>query len=534
MRITGADCGATVEVADSDGSVYGSLMQVVAQLDGYARATGACRDAIQKQLLSSVGPDKPSSTTCTSASVTCSLFDLKSQFGEIADRLIADGDAALAALDPNVMTDAMDAYTALSGDVDAVVAQLAEVLTASPSGGLRANLSDLADRLGSSGLERDLDSLAARVDDIHDGAVAARAAEDEIIAQVAGVASDLCADDDIADDDLDAPLADLTGADCEGASLGDPGNSVSGRLQAQLDAWDAVIEATNVGDARRGLGEVIADLRARLTAAQNKLADARDAVGSGDLGAELAELEARVDGLADARNALGPRMTALQTQQAGLEAAVTDAFAKAAAAANGAAERAVDTRVSDLTSHAAVDAQALGEMFARSAAGLTAAAEQITTSGAKVIDDQLGQLAGVETEASEQVSRQISVDLAAIADEVTSSSRDVDAASTLLTNDLRRVLLDLGERRVKGSGLLGAMATSAATADTADYQLALASQRATSYANVRASDVEGILLRQAQVTAALQALADLPPFRVEVPAGAEHRTVYTVQLAGTK
>jgi hypothetical protein len=68
--------------------------------------------------------------------------------------------------------------------------------------------------------------------------------------------------------------------------------------------------------------------------------------------------------------------------------------------------------------------------------------------------------------------------LANIASSTSGSTRDIEGASALLSSSLNKVMLDLGDRTVNGSGLLGSMATSAAKADTADYQLALASQNA--------------------------------------------------------
>ena len=93
-------------------------------------------------------------------------------------------------------------------------------------------------------------------------------------------------------------------------------------------------------------------------------------------------------------------------------------------------------------------------------------------------------------------------------------------------------MLDLGDRSVNGSGLLGSMATSAAKADTADYQLALASQNAEGYANIRSRDVAGLLLRQAQFKASLTAVDELPPFHLEVPAGATSHTLHP-EIGGT-
>jgi hypothetical protein len=108
------------------------------------------------------------------------------------------------------------------------------------------------------------------------------------------------------------------------------------------------------------------------------------------------------------------------------------------------------------------------------------------------------------------------------------------AASSLLSRDLHNVLLDLGTRRVKGSGLLGSMATGAATANSAGYQLSLASRTASSYANVRKGDIAGILLRQAQTDTAMKLQAALPAFRLKLPDSATHRIVYSFHVRGSE
>ena len=87
---------------------------------------------------------------------------------------------------------------------------------------------------------------------------------------------------------------------------------------------------------------------------------------------------------------------------------------------------------------------------------------------------------------------------------------------------------------MNGSGLLGSMATSAAKADTADYQLALATQNAQGYANIRAEDVAGILQRQAQFKASLEAATTLPSFHLEVPSGAASQTLYAFRIGAQK
>ena len=76
------------------------------------------------------------------------------------------------------------------------------------------------------------------------------------------------------------------------------------------------------------------------------------------------------------------------------------------------------------------------------------------------------------------------------------------------------------------------MSASSAMSDTADYQLALASQRAAGYANVRSEDIAEIMLRQAQFSASLEAASSLPVFHLDVPSGAQTQTIYAFHLGG--
>jgi hypothetical protein len=172
----------------------------------------------------------------------------------------------------------------------------------------------------------------------------------------------------------------------------------------------------------------------------------------------------------------------------------------------------------------------LGEMFTQSSEGMRTAARDVVRNGKQTLDQQKTQFSRAQAEAGNRISGEIEQGLALVARGVDASTRDIEAAGTLLTADLRKVLLDLGERRENGGGLLGAMSTGAATAGSADYQLAQATRATTAYANVRGRDIAGILLRQAQTDAAMQMLAEMPAFEMDLPSGTAHRTVYNFSI----
>ena len=227
------------------------------------------------------------------------------------------------------------------------------------------------------------------------------------------------------------------------------------------------------------------------------------------------------------------RITLVQQQQATAIANVKAAFQQAADDAKANVDNTVDPQYRQVTTRSAQSREALGKMFDQSATGLTSAAGTIAKNGAKTLESQKRSFAGEQRAAGIRISGQVQDGLSNIAQGVTSSTRDMEAAGALLRQDLTKVLLDLGSRKVNGSGLLGAMTTGAATSRSADYQLALATDKTTSYASVRSADIAGLLLRQAQSDAALKMAAELPAFRMDLPTGTEHRTVYSFHLGAS-
>jgi hypothetical protein len=171
--------------------------------------------------------------------------------------------------------------------------------------------------------------------------------------------------------------------------------------------------------------------------------------------------------------------------------------------------------------------------FNRSISGLKSTSDEVVNDAEGTVNKQRDELRGQSDALAASLDKSTQSSLANIASSTSGSTRDVEGASALLSSSLTKVMLDLGDRSVNGSGLLGSMATSAAKADTADYQLALASQNAEGYANIRSRDVAGLLLRQAQFKASLTAVDELPPFHLEVPAGATSQTLYTLKIGGT-
>ncbi|HEY4577122.1 MAG TPA: hypothetical protein VIG67_04635 [Yaniella sp.] len=172
------------------------------------------------------------------------------------------------------------------------------------------------------------------------------------------------------------------------------------------------------------------------------------------------------------------------------------------------------------------------ESYNSTIAGLATTSDAVINDTADQIDEQQSTLEEQQEATSSALSDSTTAVIEAIHDSTAASTRDLEGASAQLSASLNNVILDLGDPDIQGSGILGSMSASSAMSDTADYQLALASQRASGYANVRSEDIAEIMLRQAQFSASLEAAASLPAFHLDVPSGARSQTIYSFRIGG--
>ena len=567
VELDGEGCATVVAPPAQASSVYGSLLQVSAQLDGYAQSSEACRDEVAAALDRTVGPAEPDLESCTDQqSLTCALFASSYLVTDALIGLVAQGSDLADALQPELAQNAIDRYGDMAANLTAIQTEL-DTLAGDPS---RADVATALTALDTAvdSVDSGADTLRGQVGDLHDRATRARQQIGDgddlgsMQAQNAQIAAELCSvvrtDDDatgLSSEQVERLRSYLTDEACpveddgptepgstpapEPAALQPPfpySQPMDARLADQAASWDAVVAATDTGDATQGLGASLAALDARVQTLRDAADDVDDAVsdGNGSVGGSVDRLRSETaDALADGTRLLA-RLDDVKTQQDALAQQVEDAFADAGGEADAQVKALVGAQVRVVAEQGAVSRQSVVEAFDRSIAGLSSTSDVVVGDSKATIEQQRGALGEQTDGLTAALDQQTAASLERIAQSTASSTRDVEGARTLLAADLAAVLLDLGDREVDGSGILGAMATSAAKADTADYQLALASKNASGYANVRADDIAGIMLRQAQFTASVEAAASLPAFHLDVPSGATSTTLYAFTIGATR
>lgn len=524
-QVRGTGCETTVADPKQAETVFGSLLQVAGQLDGYSRATEACKSVLQESITDIIGDLRVDADSCrTTTSLTCSLFDTRVAFDATAEKLRRDLKDALDALRPDLYEGAVEASDALVAQADRIkdITDLIDVRRKDLTKALYAAV----DTLRTGEIFAALEDIEDALDDVH---ADAEQVADQMVAhqQSAQRAADVVCQ--LVDQrKLEAPEGERIRRELVDYDCGEPATPpvVSEELQR-------ILAATDVDQGSAGAAQALAEARAsteRAAVALESVMGVRDSDGDQRTLNELFEdLNAAFGVLDDKSGALRAEIEDIAAL-AGTVSTIGQQIDRGVDTAKGSVATTVEDASGEMVGVGGEATDELGQMFERSASGLSSSADTVVRDGRKTIDRQKSEFFSAQTQAGNRITETVERGLAQINSGVTSSTRDMEAATTLLTADLRKVLLDLGERRVDGGGLLGAMATNAATARTADYQLALAADASTAYANVRSRDVEGLMLRQAQTDAAMQMLSDLPAFRLDLPSGSQHRTVYSFTI----
>lgn len=571
VKVTGKGCSTTVAKPTKEASLYESLQQVSTQLDGYATATDACKEEAQKALTRSVGPEEPDAEKCEdSRSTTCALYATQTGLATTMAKFVADGDLIIAELQPLIdSTDPEGDFTELSAAVDAVGAivngedglddtqeetdaSLADVtaaldLVTTRTDELAATLAAL--NTEAAGARREItgrdDGAVREPAPKEEGAEAPEAPEPfaagSMLAQNEALADELCALDDAPEgvpaETVSRLRSYLVAEGCPKVDAGgnpvdpDPLTAPAGyaapmqaRLIDQASRWSKVVTETEPTNEESTINTALGALRTQIEQTKTTVT-AVDTALTTDAD-KVAKLQEELKALVESRDAVSEQLKSVTD----LQEDIRKAFETAADETTKAVEKETEDSIREVGEQAKIDSEAVGEMFDKSAAGLSNVAEQVSKNGTETVEQERRKLESTQRRNTTAGNDEIDQAISSMAGSIAASSRDVKGATSQLQGNLSKVLKDMGTRKVDGSGLLGSMTTSAARVGSADYQLAQASDTANSYAGVRGEDVDSILLRQAQTRQSLEQAATLPPFQLDLPENTESTTVYTFQI----
>ena len=555
---SGSGSGSAVQ-ADSGNGVYGSVNRVSGLLQAYAQANDECRAAVQAQLSEALGDADTSTCTQGSVSATCSLAAAQQQVNAAVASLGEQADAVTAALQPETRADVLTSSTTLGEKVTGVETALNR-LAPSEGGEGTGDLSTELETLNQAvdALTPGVDALVSTLDDIHSWATTAQTNNTTARGQIEAAAADLCTEIASAKNPalLQQARARLTSIPCPGAADNKPGGGADDKpadnkpddgssADAALSAQSTNLEQiATASDTTTPGGATKKDVDAVRTAVADVVA-ARDAIvlavdGAPDdpskpsLSGSLKDLRTAVTDLRSGYDALSASVTKLDQDQSAAAAGVRTAFDKTAKETTDAVSTTVGTQIRLIGAQAGTSRAAVGASFDAATSGMRTSADAITSDSARTIQAQTAQIQDQAAGSSAALSSQIEGSLTSMTQGLTGSVVDIEAARSLLTSDLDRVLLDIGSPDGSGTGLVGIMSSSAALAGSAGYQVAAANQAVAAHGAVRAQDMEGILLQQAQVKASLQAQSRVTGLATPRSAAEQRTMVYNFRVGGSR
>ena len=551
--IDGTGCAATVKASGSGGGVYGDLLGVVAQLDAYASTTGDCKKELQDAIATNIGSvDGAGNPVCAggdTVSVVCSLQDVQAEFGDIFAGVassIVDGQDASKALDPKALGPVGTSVGKLGDQLEVVSDATRALLAEKPEQGAPAlvrvstALADAADSVKAA--NGTLGELSDALDGVHGEAVdnqkkvaSMKDQSDDLAKALCDVVGDGTQPGRLTSAQAEALRAYLVGTSCDGKDLPPSApwpTPLGDRLDGQEDAWTQVAAALDTSSNTHDVGRRLRELRTQLGDLGDQLDTASSALAGNRVA--LTTISTEVAAAQKALTALGGDVSDVQKSYVAAKLKLDAALQQAADQAAKAQAASLDPEIKQVADEAKTSSDQLGKAFDASADGLSSAADALRDGTAKTLKQQQSDLAGSEKGGEDELNGTTKAGLAQVSTSVTSATRDLDTTRTSLTRDLNNVLLDLGTPDQPGKGLLGTLGKSAQAADSADFQLGLASDTVSSYSSVRSQEVSGILLRQAQAEAALQRQAELPAFATDLPANVQHRTIYEFHLGSDR
>ena len=562
----GDGCDAAPEQDPEAGTIFGMFLLLSGQLEAYAEGAESCRGLILTQIDRSLGPEAPNQDVCvgdTEDSLTCALFRAHTSVNIAAADLVAEGERLIEELDGAAVTRTQEAHESLRVRIDNVAAEVAELETSDAPAELETLLADLRRML------ENAESTVTSIDTIRvqqAAAVQMLQPEDPVLRQHMQIANTIC---DLVDaGDLNQGTARgllqqiIVPTWCDDrAALNpvpeDPENpenpegpvdpvepvepveipAAPGSLEAErrthLERWITVgdmLDPENAASVDAQLARLVTELERRV-AEVHRLAELA-ASETAELHRGITELRASINDVQLLSEEVDGRLADVAEQQTELEQSIRAGFERTAERMADSVEHETDQQIARVSARVERDKEQIADSFTTLVTQLRGTSRVMVNSAREGVDAQHERLQSTETSAVQALDERTTDALSRIDHAVAGATADIDGASAQLTDSLSRVLLDLGDPQVQGSGILGAMSASAAKSGTADYQLALASQQAAGFANVQSEAATEVFLRQAQFAAALAAAEDFPAFHLDVPAGASSRTLYSFHIGG--
>lgn len=317
------------------------------------------------------------------------------------------------------------------------------------------------------------------------------------------------------------------------------GQAMDERLDNQARAWDEVIKETDLQNPTtplaqnaKGFSDQVNSLDSALSSVEKAYAGEGDDQNRDrdDRQNDPNSLDEKLKSLTSASDELGKNLDELSSQHSELSEALKNAFKDSADETSKNINNLISQEIRQVSAQGSAGADSIQNSFTSSIYGLAEASNVIVRDAGNSLEAQRRDIAGKVENLKASLDGVTQSSLEQLDARTGNASRDLAGASVLLADDLNKVILDLGDSRVDGSGLLGALKTNAAKAGAADFQLALASQNAQGYTSVRAEDIAAVQLRQAQFKASLEKLKSLPSFHLPDGGKAEVKVVYTFHI----
>lgn len=314
------------------------------------------------------------------------------------------------------------------------------------------------------------------------------------------------------------------------------------RLTQQAASWQSIIDSTNLTDPETSVSKAFSEAETKLQEITTSATTIRTLLTNQDTTIDptnpedptIKAIQEAMGPLQENAHTLGESLNTVSTTQDELNAAIKEILSEAPEETAAQINELLSTQLRTINDQKTANQQEITQLFSNSINDLTGSARAVSDTTNSVLTQGSERLKEQANAQAQEIDRRTQSALQRIQESTQAATQDAEGASAVLTSQLEKIMLDVGDSSVSGSGLLGSLSTSAAKAGEADYQLSIATENAERYTHIREEDIAAIRLKQAHYSAIFSAVDNLPAFQEDSSAGAEVKTLYAITIGGEK
>ncbi|MFC5370038.1 hypothetical protein [Arcanobacterium bovis] len=512
-------------------SVLGVIANLAARLDAYANVSDSCKENIRLEINSLLGPINPTENECKtdSVSLTCNIRHGAETFDAAIKSNLADSMRAVSVISADPTASAVTKMEQLTADIELLKQREAELSVSLKSDTIDSATQSLQNSLNS--IKNSLSVVKNQISIVEQTLNTEANDNASQENQIQALKKTICIESgqtiesatgtvknpaSISQTVAESMLRILSETRCPSIDTATDGaryittasSSIEGYASKQKTAVEDLQKLLGVNGESLSVKENLEKITTSLNSAQQNLDSLQQAHGtnSADVWMHISALNNSITAISTLEADVAKQVVDINNRREGLKADLEQILSAGSAGLDQANKTQMDQSVNAINGTREDVISMNSGMIDGLSSDLRRTAQKVYGDGLAAVNGVAGGIKrlndGLGSTTIDKLSKSSQVMSGMLGDAV----RDSDGAYQLLSQDILRVLADIGTNASNGGGLLGVIAASDGQLGVTDVKLSTSTSAMSSFENLQRAQLDQYFMRQAQLRAALARL----------------------------